>query len=95
MDVCNIPVTGREALAANHSAWRQCTVSGSGPLRNSDWTRDAKRHVRKNRSVNPTAAVACSVCGQVCATEFRLLSHQRHHWHNHFTMMMMMMSHYK
>ena len=40
---------------------------------------DAKCQARKNRSVNPTAAIACPMCGHICASQFRLCSHQKRH----------------
>ena len=84
MPACNIPITGLEIYAANRTAWRQCPVSG---VRSFDEQRldklDAKLQARKNRSVNPTSAVACLVCGQICESDFGLQSHQRCHWQHH------------
>ena len=34
---------------------------------------------RKERKANTAAAVACPVCGRICASEFGLRSHQRRH----------------
>ena len=80
MRACNIPVTGWEALAANRTAWRQCTVSGVRSFEEQRLDQlDAKRQARKNRSVNLSAGVACPVCGRICASEFGLRSHQRRH----------------
>jgi len=80
MRACNIPVTGWEALAANRTAWRQRTVAGVKSFEERRLEQlDAKRQARKGRSVDPTAAVACPVCGRICASEFGLRSHQRHH----------------
>ena len=80
MRACNIPVTAWEALAANRTAWRQCTVSGVRSFEEQRLDQlDAKRQARKNRSVNLSAGVACPVCGRICASEFGLRSHQRCH----------------
>ena len=80
MIACNIPVTGWEALATNRTAWRQCTVSGVRSFEEQRLDQlDAKRQARKNRGINLTAAVACPVCGQICALEFGLRSLQRRH----------------
>ena len=77
---CNIPVTGWEDLAANRSAWRQASFKG---VKNFERKRlehlDAKRQARKERRVNPAAAVACPKCGRVCASEFGLRSHLKRH----------------
>ena len=44
------------------------------------WQLDIKRQARKEAKTNPAAAVACPVCGRICASELGLQSHQRRHW---------------
>ena len=77
---CNIPITGWEGLAANRTAWRQSTPSGvkTFEVRRLEQL-DAKRQARKEGSVDPATAVACPVCGKICASAFGLRTHQRRH----------------
>ena len=77
---CKIPVIGWENLAANRTAWRQATKTGVASFEVQRLEHlDAKRQARKDRRVNPATAVACSVCGHLCASEFGLRSHLRRH----------------
>ena len=39
-----------------------------------------KRQGRKERQRTASGNVACPTCGQLCASEFGLRSHQRRHW---------------
>ena len=41
---------------------------------------DAKRQARKDGRNNLATAVACPVCGRICASKFGLRSHLRRHW---------------
>ena len=80
MRACNIPIVGWEELATNRSAWRQSTRLGVKTFEERRLQQlDSKRLARKDRRVNTDSAVACSVCGRICASEFGLRSHQRRH----------------
>ena len=79
---CDISAKGWEHLAADRSAWGLATHNGAQAF----WERglsqlDIKRQARKEAKARPAAAVACPVCGRICASEFGLRSHQRSHWH--------------
>ena len=77
---CNIPVNGWEGLAADRMAWRRTIKSGVTAFEKQRLQQlDAKRLARKNRCVNPAAAIACPVCDRICASEFGLRSHQKRH----------------
>ena len=77
---CDIPVKGWEHLAAGRSAWRLATHSGAQAFEERRLSQlDIKRQARKERKANTAAAVACPVCGSICASGFGLRSHQGRH----------------
>ena len=74
---CSIPVMGWEALTLDRASWRQAVSQGCRMFesrRVGDLVR--KRQDRKKRQRTASRNVACSTCGQLCASEFRLRSHQ-------------------
>ena len=77
---CDTPVKGWAHLAADRSAWRLGTHNGAHAIEERRLSQlDTKRQARKEAKTNPAAAVACPVCGRICASEFGLQSHQRRH----------------
>ena len=81
LSACDISVKGWEHLAADRSAWRLATHNEATQAfeerRLSQL--DRKRQARKEAKTNPAVAVACPVCGRICASELGLQSHQRRH----------------
>ena len=77
---CDIPVKAWEHLAADPSAWRLATLNGAQAFEERRLSQlGIKRQARKETKANTAAAVACPVCGHICASEFDLRSHQRRH----------------
>ena len=74
---CDIPVKGWEHLAADRSAWWLATHNGSQAF---EERRLSQLDIKRERDEgHPAAAVACPVCGRICAADFGLQSHQRCH----------------
>lgn len=77
---CGIPVAGWETLTTNRSAWRMAIHKGVKQFEDKRLqSLDEKRQARKDRSHDPSTAVACPTCGRVCASAFGLRSHLRCH----------------
>ena len=77
---CNISVIGWEHLTADRHAWRRACTEGVKAFEERRLQQlDDKRQARKNRQAAPTAAVACPVCGRICASAFGLRTHLRRH----------------
>ena len=77
---CDIPVKGWEHLAADRSTWRLATHNRAQAFEERRLSQlDIKCQARKEMKANLAAAIACPVCGRICASEFGLQSHQRRH----------------
>ena len=80
LKACSIPVMGWEALTLDHTSWRKAVSQGYQMFetrRVGDLAR--KRQDRKEQQRTASKYVACPAWGQICASEFRLRSHQRRH----------------
>ena len=77
---CDIPVKDWEYLAVYRGACRLATHNGAHVFEGRRLSLlDIKRQAGKERKAKPAVAVACPMCGRICASEFGLLSYQRLH----------------
>ena len=80
LKACRIAASGWESLAADRGAWRSAVAQGVAAYEEQRLQRlERKREARKERKLDPTIAVACPVCGRLCASQFGLQSHMRCH----------------
>ena len=69
LKACKIGVSGWESLAADRGAWRSAVAQGVAAFEEQRLRRlERKRAARKERRLDPTVAVACPVCGRLCAS---------------------------
>ena len=65
-----------QTLAQDRPAWRAATRKGTKHFERSRLqSLDDKRSARKNRVPNPSTAVPCQLCGEICASTFGLQAH--------------------
>ena len=77
---CNINISGWESLASDRSAWRSAVTQGVMAFEERRLQRlDDRRAAHKERKLDPETAVACPICGRLCASRFGLQSHLRRH----------------
>ena len=79
LKACSIPVMGWEALTLDRTSWRMAVSQGCQMFETRRIGDLVRKKDRKERQRTTSKHVACPACGQLCASEFGLRSHQRRH----------------